>query len=214
MHQISDIMEIHVPPRMSAMTPYALCTCVSRLPLRPGYDFHKDGPPLKTCAKCNEGFREWDASPNDLRRIPRKLLTPDLCLADFRRLVKEAGHNPASMQFDDRLWKSRLAEWETTREEPLDRVHLRLPDDNQVVWCKPVAEDNGSLVVSLESYRVFKAPFPGALFSARWDGRTVSGCSGRPVLEPIRRLHDLGDTDSKRPIRMPWVKEAVPTGVN
>lgn len=192
MHSINDVMEIHVPSRMSAMTPYGLCTCLSRLPLRPGYDFRKDGPPLKTCAKCNEGFQEWYASPSYLRRIPMKLLKPDLCVADFRRQLKKAGHNPGAFRFDDRLWKSRLAEWETTREEPLDHVHLHLPDHNQIVWCKPVGKDSeGNLMVNLESYRVGRAPFPNALFSARWDGRTVSGCSGRPVL------------DSKGPIQEP-----------
>lgn len=215
MNKHDHITEVHVPPKSSSLVPMPLCCCFSRMQLRPGYDFSTDLPPMSQCAICTEGFEEWDAENEEWQLLPEKYWKLHICHKDYERLLREAGHDGTIPGACYCLWNTRVRLWYATKNQPKDRVHLYLPDVNQIVWCKPVAErGEGHLVVRLQSAQVGRAPASGSLFRARWDGRTISGFTGRPVLEPIRRLYDLGNEKSKRPLHLPWLDRAVPTGVN
>lgn len=207
--------ELHVPPKNGAGMPSKYCGCFSRLPRLSGYDFLTDGPPVWTCALCKQGFQEWEVSDTDWMLIPEEHRGAHLCLLDYRGLVKDAGHDPEKIEVAADYWKGRMEDWQATKNESPDRVHLRLPDVKQIVWCKPVAErSEGHLVVSLQSQRMGLAPAPGTLFRASWDGKTISGSTGRPVLEPVRRLQDMGNAKGKRGLRLPWLNGTVPVSVN
>jgi hypothetical protein len=172
----------------------------------PSLDFRTNGPPPRLCKVCLQRFEDWSVSdedwnklPVEYRKLPEEFRRFRLCKDDFRRLLREAGHDPAGINFSDEPWKKRLALWQESTSMPPSHAHLFFEGQDicdpipEILECEVISElDPGICAVRLRSQ---SANTPsrrnGVPYLALWDRVRVYTVTGRPLLHPLRRLRSL-----------------------
>ncbi len=159
----------------------------------PAYDFRTSGPPLRVCHFCFARFRDWEVSDRRFELLPPAVRDLELCEDDFRDQLALAGHDPKKVRITRETWKRRLEAWEQSKDAPAHHAHTRFTFPRgrgkvpyvETMWCEVLDfNDPDCIRVRLLNTTVFDESLRrGTLVTASWDGLTVHGLTGRPVLQ-------------------------------
>jgi hypothetical protein len=155
--------------------------------------FDRSGPPLRSCELCNRRFKDWKVPDEQWQLIPEAYQQLELCEEDFIRLVQQQGHSTQDLRFDRSVWEKRCALWREDKDSPVHHWKIRFAFcvDEQIIeetlWCEVLEEIcKGLYRVRLRNTAYLDSSIrKGAIYRASWDGCTLHGISGRPLLEPI-----------------------------
>jgi hypothetical protein len=159
------------------------------------FDFRTEGPPKRCCHLCEQDFTDWHVAPEVWQQLPEDARQLELCVEDFRLLLRESGQDPDQFPISHEAWEWRRANWEHAKDEPADCAHIsfEVPDDapvgGETMWCQVVRQQGeNTYVVRLLNQGVFREDVErGDRFLAELTD-TVHGITGRPLFRPVRRL--------------------------
>jgi hypothetical protein len=175
-------------------------------------DFRLEGPPLWTCTRCSQPFRDWTMTDGGGEVHPPEPFHGTLCPEDYLRLLEEEGRNTTGMEPDFEPWRTRQRQWLEDKDMPAPYATLRLPCRletvgpevrHELLWCE-AQRHLGDLrfLVRLHNSSVAEGRLrKGTYFLAEWDGRTVHGLNGRPIFLPVRRLRPDEARRYRRPAK-------------
>jgi hypothetical protein len=155
-------------------------------------DFRTDGPPQRWCQRCGRDFHDWHVPRETWALLPPEYQPLELCEADFLELLRQAGHPTDDIVVSDEPWRRRQALWERTKDAPANHTQVCFTGDelSENLWCE-VVEVLGEreFLVRLDNTSYFDGRLRrGAIFRVRWDGRLLSGITGRPMFEPLEKI--------------------------
>jgi hypothetical protein len=168
-------------------------------PTSANLDFRTDGPAPWCCDLCHKPYKGWEAPNEDWQKLPSEYQDLMLCEKDFRRLLREAGHDPRRVHITHKTHEYMQALWEEAQAYPAHHVKILFegkPDrcmPGESLWCE-VLEDcgNGEYVVRLRNTSIFHTSARAAtLYLATWDRLSRHRPTGRPMFIPVRRLRKL-----------------------
>jgi len=170
----------------------------AQLPTLKLYGLNTDGPPLQMCALCSARYKDWCVPGDDWKLIPEKFASLKLCEQDFLRLVKEAGHDPDSIQIGYEPWQKQTDAWEHVKDYPEHhwKILVECADGSggdETMWCEVLCRlEEGMFAVRLLNSSIFQPWYQeGKLYKAKWDGETIQLGTGRPVLKPVCPLREI-----------------------
>jgi len=138
----------------------------------------------------------WHVPNEKWNLLPKNHWRQELCVKDFRRLLREAGHDPQGIPISYQPWRNKLEAWHNSSKAPPNHVHIHFshpePSVPETMWCEVLSQHVSGYMVRLWNNSIFEAALKrGSLLLAYWDQQTVHGLTGRPLLVPIRRLRSL-----------------------
>lgn len=171
-----------------------ICIRCAMAELVPGYNFKTDGPPLRHCDRCRRLYRNWALPADEADKLPDNPYNPGwydhICEEDFRQAFREAGHNADDLVFTYEPWERRERLWDRNKHLPEDHVHIQFSSPNEIMFCDVVTRPKpNTFTVRVHGFSVFcPAIWDGRLYLASWDGKTIHGNTGRPMLTVVRPL--------------------------
>lgn len=187
------------------LLPLACCPAPQRsdnAEWEPRFDFKTDGPPKPRCHLCSVRFKDWAVADEDWRKISAIYWPCQLCKHDYRRLLRDAGHDPKAVPISDEPWERRVALWEPTKDMPADHVHVLLNKrrgrDRELREAKVVRKIDAIVhVVQVFKNTPGKRPRgKGTAYLATWDRMLYANASGRPIMVALGKVPRQSAKDS------------------
>jgi hypothetical protein len=112
-----------------------------------------------------------------------------MCENDFLQLLAEAGHDVDSVKITHETWARQQNGWKSRSDAPKHYTHIRFSWD-EIMWCTVLeVKSDGTYLVQLINTSIFDGRMKkGTYLVAKWNGSLRHGLSGRPMLDPIRRV--------------------------
>lgn len=171
-------------------------------PTLPNFNFFPDEPPKWHCELCGQPFKAWMVGDKEWALIPEQFRRLALCEADYRRLVREAGHDPDTITFNYNPWKTICEWWENDRKAPAHHCHIHFDFGviTENLCCEVIGwpEDLQFHVRLLNTSVCIKEIKAGMLYLASWDSKTFHPFDRRPLLKPVHRLRSLPKQQNRR----------------
>jgi hypothetical protein len=168
-----------------------------------GFDFRTSAPPLRQCQLCHTHYQDWEVAKGDWGLLPEKYRRMVLCEADFVALLQQSGNDPSTVQITHDSWNDRMASWEVAKDNPGNETNISVDFGviRESMWCEVLESPSPLTYVTRLCDDSFFDPHlrVGTRLVAKWDGTTVDGITGRPLLHPIGRLTPLPPKPPRRP---------------
>lgn len=159
------------------------------------FDFRTEGPPKRYCHRCEQDFTDWHVAPEVWQQLPEDVRRLELCVDDFRALLRASGQDPEQIPVSHEPWEWRQKGWEHAKDNPADWAHVSFktppgsPVGGETMWCQVLRrQGENAFVVSLLNDSIFLDDVDfGDHYLVEHDG-TLHGITGRPLFFPVRRL--------------------------